>query len=276
MGNDDASAFFDVYRALVAYPKLVADNLRDINKDIETFAPAHAGRIKIAITEWGPLFAYDMKNRWIDHSKTLGSALFVASMLQTFLRADRLEMANFFKLTENGFMGWIGADGEPKPSFYALQLYTAHFGSRLIETATDVPTFDSRAMGLVDAVQQVPYLDVLGSLSGDGATLHLMVVNKDFNNPIDTEIQTVGFAPSTQAKAWTLTAASLDANNGKDLPGFGLFWARQASAPDNPMFESGRPGTVALAESLVAGAGPSFRYAFAPRSVTAIELKRNR
>lgn len=276
MGNDDASSFYDVYRALLAYPQLVAENFADINKDIETYAPQQAARITIAVTEWGPLFAYDMRNRWIDHSKTLGSGLFVASMVQTFLRADRVEMANFFKLTENGFMGWIGADGEPKPSYYAIQLYRQHFGTRLVQTSTDVPSYDVRAIGLVDSVQHVPYLDVVSSLSADGATLSLIAVNRNIDVPIDTEIDLAGFDAAVPGRAWMLTAPSLDANNGKDLPGLALLWAKQASAPRNPMFDSGRASTVVPQESTVANGMTNFHYRFAPRSVTAIELKRGR
>jgi alpha-N-arabinofuranosidase len=275
-GNDDASAFNDVYRALLAYPQLVAENLADINREIETDAAPHASRIKIAVTEWGPLFAYDMRNRWIDHSKTLGSGLFAASLLQTWLRAERVEIANFFKLTENGFMGWIGADGEPKPSYYALQMYRQHFGTRLVQTSTDVPTYDSRAIGLVDSVQKVPYLDAVSSLSADGATLSLIVVNKNLDAAIDTTVDLAGFNAAVPARAWTLTAPSLDANNGKDLPGFALLWAKQAGAPRNPMFEAGRAGTVVPLETSIAVGATGFHYRFAPRSVTAIELRRGR
>ena len=274
VGNEDARQFYDVYRALLAFPKHVEENLRDINRDIETWAQPHAGRIRIAITEWGPLFAYDSNNRWIDHSKTLGSALFTAGAMNAFLRSDRVFMANFFKLAENGFMGVIQPDGTVKPNYFALQMYTKHFGTHLVRTTVQSATFDAASIGLITNVSDTPYLDTVSSVNADGSRLYLLVINRHTEEAIDANIRLRAFVPEPDADAVVLTGASLDANNGTDLPGSGIFWAAQASAPDHPMFDQGRPGTVSPTQYRITDASDDFVFTFPSKSITAIELRR--
>jgi len=265
--------FDDVYRTLLAFPQLIARNFDEVNRQIDSYAGSSASRMKIAITEWGPFFHAIPNDPYVGHTKTLGSALFVAGALHTFLRDERVAMANFFKLTEPNFMGWIDGKGVPKPSYYALQMYTRHFGDQLVDVRFDSGKFSSRAAGFTDSVSQEPYLDVVGSTSADGRRLYLIAVNRHFTNSLQTKITLRGFRPRGSARAWVLTAPSLDANNGDDLPRIpGLKWARQASAPKGSMFEQGRPGLVVPQETAIPNVSESFTYNFAPRSVTAIEL----
>ena len=157
VGDAEKGSFEDVYRAMFAFPKQVEQNLKDVNRDIARFAGPNASRMKIAVTEWGPLFAFDLSNRYIDHVRTLGSGLFVASLFQTFLRAERVDITTFFKLTEEGFMGWVnGANGEPKPVYYALQMYTRHFGTRLVDAQVSSPSFNAAASGSCRGDPQCP------------------------------------------------------------------------------------------------------------------------
>ncbi|MDQ6699377.1 MAG: O-antigen ligase family protein, partial [Acidobacteriota bacterium] len=101
------ASFEEVYKAMFSFPEHLRANLKTLNRHIDSYAPAHAKRIKIAITEWGPFFVPSGKEHYLGHTKTLGSALYVASALQVFLEADRVEMADFFKLTDPAFQGLI-------------------------------------------------------------------------------------------------------------------------------------------------------------------------
>jgi hypothetical protein len=147
----------------------------------------------------------------------------------------------------------------------------------VIETRTEAPTFDVRAIGGVTSTQRVPVLDVIAGLSRDGAQVSLIVVNKEFEFPITADIEVAGFQPDSRSLVTVLTAPSLDANNGPDLPkGAYGGWARQASAPTNSMFDSGRPGTVAPRERVWEGSGERFSFTFEPRSVTALQMRARR
>jgi alpha-N-arabinofuranosidase len=273
-----------VYQAMLAAPVLIARNLDAISKQIERHAPDRAGEIGIAVTEWGPAFMFDPRNRYVDHVKTLGSALFAASTLKTFIESPRTEIANFFLLNDMSVLGWIGSrNGEfpPKPDwaatarYYAFQLFTRHFGDQLVTSTVEGPMYDSAAIGLVDAVKDVPYLDIVSSLSTDGETLYIIAVNKHFEAPIEASISLGGFVPTGRGAAWTLTGKAIDAHTGTtplQIPGFG--WAKQAAAEKNSRFHRGGPDEISLSSAPVEGVAAEFTYSFPPHSVTSLILER--
>ncbi len=261
----------DVYAAMLAFPLQVERNLRQIGEDIDRYGGSRASHIGIAVTEWGPLFAFLPSSPYIDHQKTLASGLYVASLMQTFLRTPRVEITNFFKLTEANFMGWInGPDAEPKPVYYAFQMYSRHFGTKLVETSVSGPSYSSKPIGLITPEGRVPFLDCVASLNEDGSKLYAIVVNKNLRDPISTSININGYVPRRSARVWLLTADSPDANNGRDMQNP----AKQKEASGNPMLYSGRPGTVVPAAQDFASAGPHCKFTFKSRSVTAIEFTR--
>ncbi|MEP6714781.1 MAG: hypothetical protein ABJC09_04365 [Terriglobia bacterium] len=275
MEQKDVS-FEDVYRALLAFPVLLAENLKKVNRDIEQYAPRDAARLRIGITEWGPLFAFGPTSPWVGHTKTLGSALFAASVLQTLFRADRVDLAAFFQLiSQNNFSGWIDEAGSPKATAFALEMFTRHFGESLVRSSVESPSFATRAVGVVAPVAAVPYIDATASLSADGSRLFVMVVNKHFASKIRTSVHVEGFT-TRSGRSWVLTAGSLDANNGNDLPNLpGVKWAAPAHAPHGSMFDAGAADTVSIRPGAeVANAAKDFQFEFPPMSVTSIELTR--
>ena len=273
-----------VYAAMLAAPLLIKRNLETLSRQIETYAPARAAHIKLAVTEWGPFFQFDIKGRWVDHVKTLGSGLFAASALKAFIESPRVEIANAFKLNEPGYMGWIqprsaahltlppGAGQYlPTAPYYALQMYSRHFGSVLVPTSVSSPTYDSQAVGWVEAVRGVPYLEVVSSRGAGGRTLFLMAINKHLDSPIRARIRLVGFRPDGPATLRTLAGTGIDANTGTQLPR-GPAWGRQVEAQPNPRFYQGKPGEVGITAGTLARVGPEFEYSFPARSVTSIEI----
>lgn len=278
MGNDRGEDVRTVYQGLLAAPMLIADNLRTLSQQIERFAPARSDEIAIAITEWGPWFHAEPGSRWVDHVKTMGSALYTASTLKVFIESPKTDVANAFKLVDNAFMGWIGLrNGRyiPKAPYFAMQMYTKHFGEKLISSEVDVPTYDCSPAGLVDRVRNVPYLDVVSSLSRDGDRLYVLAINKHMDRPIEASIGLRGFDPAGSAKAWTLSGSGIDSHTGTQLPQIpGLDWADQAKAQTNPRFDKGSPDDVAIRSQEVDGVSTRFEYTFPPHSVTSLEIRR--
>lgn len=281
---NDQPELRDVYRAMLAAPILIGRNLDTIAGQITRYAPKRASQIEIAVTEWGPLFQADVKGRYIDHNKTLGAALFAASTLKTLIESPRTTIANFHELNDLSMLGWISSrngdfppnpDWAPTARYFAFQLFRQHFGQRLVQTRAQGPTYDTRAVGSVDAVDDVPYLDVVSSLSADGRTLYVMGINRHFDDAIDATLQIRGFSPASRGMAFTLTGKGIDAHTGTthmNLPG--VRWARQAEDARNPRFSKGGPGEITVSSGAVAGAGERFGYRFPARSVTALELPR--
>jgi alpha-N-arabinofuranosidase len=117
-----------VYQSLWAAPEAVSQSLQNLSALIAQYQTTR--QIGIAITEWGPLFSSDPA--WIDHQKTLGSAVYAARLMQVFMMQPRVSIANFFLFTDQYFMGWVGFNQVPKVPFYVMELFTKHFGTQLL------------------------------------------------------------------------------------------------------------------------------------------------
>jgi hypothetical protein len=182
-------------------------------------------------------------------------------------------------------MGWIQVRYEdiltrqpqegqfaPTAPYYALQMYTRHFGETLVESSSTSPTYDSIAVGMADRVIDVPYLDVVSSLSGDGKTLYLLAINKHFDEPIRAKIALDGFKPDGGGSVWTLNGTGIDANTGTRLPR-GPEYGRPIEAQPNPRFSKGGPGEVTLSSQPLQGASAAFEFTFPAHSVTSLEIR---
>ncbi len=111
----------DVYSALLAAPEAVDRSLKDLERLISQYETKR--KIGIAVTEWGALFSLpNVDNYWVDHVKTMGSGVYIARMLQVFMSHPRVELANYFKLTDRSFMGWINYEGQPKVPYWVFAL----------------------------------------------------------------------------------------------------------------------------------------------------------
>lgn len=274
------ASFDQVYQAIMAFPLTIASNLHAMESQVSQYASAaDAARIRFAVTEWGPLFSQGPNSNWYDHTRTLGSALFVASTLETFIRDTRLDAASFFKFADPLEMGMKSDAGIAKASGYVFQMFTQHFGNTLVSSSVQSATYNSVATGNIPATAGVPYLDVVSSLSADSSTLYLIVVNKNMQAAMQARISLGGFVPAGSATTWTLTAPSIDANNGNDIDAtvaaqMGVYVVPQITAPVGSMFTSGTASTVVIHKGSQSGIGTAFTRNFPPMSITAIEIAR--
>ena len=273
-----------VYRAMLAAPVLIARNLKVVEQQIATYAPNRASQIGIAVTEWGPLFQFDPKSAYVDHPKTLGSALFVASTLKAFVESARTQIANFWLLNDLSVLGMIGSreagfppkpDWAPTARYFAFQLFTRYFGDQLVQSTVEGPTYNSEAVGLIDSVDNVPYLDIVSSLSTDRRTLFIIAINKNFDSSIESSITLRDFNPAPEGIAWTLTGSGIDANTGTmPLRVPGLSWGKQIEDSGAARFYHGGQGEVTLSSAPVTGVANGFTYRFPPHSATSLILTR--
>lgn len=274
---DRGESVREVYEAMLAAPRLVRRNLDTIKGQIDAHVPGRAEDITLAITEWGPFFHALPSSRFVDHVKTLGSALFTASVLKVLIEDPRVEVATSFKLVDNAYMGWIGIrDGNyaVKAPCLAMEMFTRHFGSQVVANEVTSPAYQSSAVGLMDAMQDVPLLETVSSLSDDGRRLFVMVINKSFDEPLRALIDLEGFE-AAGGMVHVLAGTAIDANTGTELPVVpGLTWAPQASAEPAGRFHQGNPSEVTLSSSRLDVDGSSFVYEFPAHSVTSLELFR--
>ena len=157
----------------------------------------------------------------------------------------------------------------------AFQMFTRHFGERVVRSRSNGPTFDSETAGITEAVHGAPLLDVVSSLSADGRQLFILAINKDFDQAIDGTISLKGFRPAAQGTAWTLNGAGIDAHLGStviQVPG--LVWGKQIEDSGHQRFSKGGPGEVSLVSAPLRGAADGFTYRFPAHSVTSLVLTR--
>lgn len=281
--TSDTQDLRTVYRAMLAAPQLVAANLATIQRQIETYAPKRPLPIGIAVTEWGPAFRFDFSTRYIDHGKTLGSALFAACALESFIQSPRVNIANFWELNDYSVLGWIGTrntsfpprpDWVPTARYYAFQMFTKYFGPNLVKTEVAGPTFDSEAVGLTDAVANAPDLVTVSSLSADGSKLYVITVNRSLDTDIRAELAIRGFRPAPTADTHTLNGKSIDANTGTgvvQVPGLQL--PPQARDGAWGRFNRGALSEISITDAR-AKSGTKMSLEFPAHSVTALVLNR--
>ncbi len=231
------------------------------------------------MVEWGPLFHADPKNRFIDHVKTLGSALLTASLMKVLIEEPRMDIAYAFALVDPWTQGWIGPRGDtyiPKALYYAFQLYATTLGPQLLESRTFSPVFDTRSVGLVPATEAVPYLDVTATADDANSSLRLMVVNKHFDRTIRVAFQAEGFSGIGTAEIATLSGAALDANTGTELRLYGDLGADhfgpQAELEPERRFSKGSPNEIWIDRRTVEVGSSCFEIEFPKHSVSSVVI----
>jgi alpha-N-arabinofuranosidase len=265
----------DVYAAMWAFPQLVARNLADTRGEIARFAPGR--RIGVGITEWGPLFAVDPASPLIDHVKTIGSAVFVASALRVFAEDPSVELANFFKLNEALFMGWIGRRGNQwamtAPAM-AFRMVARGMESGLLASSVQVATYGSRGIGFVDRVAEVPYLDVLASATPDRRTVTVLLINRHPSSAIATQVTLGGASGAATLTSETLSADAPDAHTGTDLLRIpGLRWGEQARVGPRGRFDRGAEGEIRLERQGLGAVGATTTVRVPAHAITLLRFE---
>jgi alpha-N-arabinofuranosidase len=265
-----------VYSSVMAAPELIRTSFQTLSQAIDSLAGADTSHISIAVTEWAPGFSSDPSSRWVDHVKTLGSALYAASLMNIFVSNPRIEIADGFKLIDSGPQGWLGPrDGTntAKAISYVLQMFTQHFSPQVVQSSTISPTYNSRSMGEIDAVENVPYLDAVAGTDNSNSTAYLMVVNRHFDRTIHTAVSFTGYCAQKSATLRTLNGTALDANTGtQPATNLGVKWAAQAVEAPDGQINHGGPDQIWISTQTVPVTGCSAEFDFPAHSVTAVQF----
>jgi alpha-L-arabinofuranosidase len=225
----DANKRTDAYRAMFAAVDYVGADIDSVQAKLHQ---SGARSDRIAITEHFPIFgagSHEQLLASLDQSRTLGSALYTASLLQTFMR-KRVWMANYNLITSK----WFGAlltlsdTGVVRtPTYYVWDLYRNRFGDELVGVDVVTDTFDTKRIGAIASKKGVPYLDVAASRDSQNS-IYLSVINRDMANPIAAAITVDGLAAGMHVSVLTLNG-----NSETSINGSGLTRTTQGGSPDN-------------------------------------------
>jgi alpha-N-arabinofuranosidase len=275
IGEDAGWPVRTVYEGMLAAPLQVKDLLDALSDKVDKLTGPNASRIRFAMVEYGPFFQTDPQSRFIDHVKTLASALYTASLLKVLIEHPRVDVAQGFSLFDPWTQGWIGFRDDAytaKAPYYALQLFTRYFGDLLIDTQTTGPTYSARSIGLVPATMSAPYLDVVSSLHARSGDLRIIAINKNLDQPIQANFFVNGFVAEGSVQAWTLNGIQPDSNTGTTTystvpPGT---YADQTVYQPNGRFNLGGPGEITLTSSPVLATGRCIYVELPAHSMTAL------
>lgn len=207
----------DVYSALLASPEAVDRSLKDLERLISQYETKK--KIGIAVTEWGALFSLpNVDNFWVDHVKTMGSGIYIARMLQVFISHPRIELANYFKLTDRSFMGWINYEGQPKVPYWVFALYANYTGDARIAAKIESPDYATKPIGIMMPEKGVKAVTVVASKNSRTGDIYVNLVNRSLTTayPIDIDFQHL--SAQSEAKILRIQTNELTAHNGRDIP----------------------------------------------------------
>lgn len=170
-----------------------------------------------------------------------------------------------------------------RPIYLVYELYNKHFGDILLQNSVEGESYNiqgktTAGRQMIDQLMSdikgylkkhllntevqndnlsntvepkviLPYLSVNTSKSSDGRTVHIMVINKNMHDSVNTTINIKGFS-SHGAEAWVLNGPSVDATN------------------------EIKEDTVRISHKTININDTSFSYTFEPHSLTAIEITR--
>lgn len=207
----------DVYSNLFASPEAVERSLFELEALLDKYSPER--EIGIAITEWGALFSLPRVDPyWFDHVKTLGTAVYISRLMQVFMSNSRVKIANYFKLVDRSFMGWIDYKGQPKVPYWAFAMYARLSGTLLVDSSVNSPVYDTPGLGIIAAESDVAEVTSLATLDEESCHLFVNFVNRSLDTEHNVSLKLADYSPKKQGLRYVLTGSEPTAHNGRDVP----------------------------------------------------------
>lgn len=215
-----------LYDETMATPKALDERVRTQRALIKLTNPDRVGTIKLRISEWDINY-----NWWYNpdqgrintyHSRTLKAAIALADTFRVWLEQPELiESAEWWHLYGNSPWACIPTNTSiVYPPYHIFRIYNRHFGPEIVKTTvTGSPTFNyvATAGSVLPSEYDIPYLTATASRSTDGASLYLVVINKDRVNSRSATINIRGFLEDAgvayNGEIWEVNGPSVDDYN---------------------------------------------------------------
>jgi len=240
------------FAAVMAGASQVMADIKEIRKVIQENSPP-GKQIQIAVTEYGiwPAVAKDPRD-WAN----LGRALFDADLLMGLLRDGPglgINLAANWSL--HGSMpaaaiayDWKTGTRTLRPHYYAMQLLRK-LAPIVVETKVATPTFSVQRVGNVMDATGIPLVGALATVSKDGSSLTLLVINRSLEASMAATIQLMDYKPQATAQVFGVTGSRISDNN------------------------EDQSKTVTLVTTQINDAASRFMYTFKPHSLTMFQFK---
>ncbi len=269
----------ETYRAIVGNPVALERAMQDFRRNMDAWGGQH---LKLTLDEWNVTIPNErlretpnlywtdknpyekilndrlggiakFSNHWQNSNFSLREGLFTSGVFHMFYRlCNEIIGANIFSsVNQLGAIETNGLETYRTPVILAYELYARHSGSKVVEATAQVETYDATVPGRAGKMEDIPYLDVVATLSEDGGHLYLHAINRHHARDIRARIDLRHFIPKGSGKVYELGGPSPKAKN-----------------------DSEHPSEVRIRESRFESATPRFDYVFPPHSATTLELER--
>lgn len=244
----------EFYYYIVSSPYGIEEQIKLTAAEIKAALP-QGPEIPIAFDEWN-CWAYRAPNRgYGDHEVdfALRDGIYTAGVFHAFRRQHKALTLASFSMTVNA-LGLIRVNRFGlffNPQYLAFKMYMNHQGPILVESGVEAETFapPEYEEGRPQAVGKIPYLDSSATVSEDGKTLYLAVINLHDSDALATRIEIQGWTPMSAGRVIRLDADHYMTEN---------------------TFE--HPDRIGIKETVLPDARASMLYQFPPHSVTILEL----
>lgn len=206
-------SFSKGFRAMMTAPETVLRDIRKTRRQLTKLLPEK--KLPIAVTEYNAFFAVPEFPE-VKATTSLGAGLYVATLLAEFFKEEDLFMAHVWSLCGNGVFGMISNDLKLRPQFFVFRLFAEYIknGDIVSSSWADLPLFNSQAVGMVPAMENVGVASALCAVSEN--SLAMIFVNKTPDLDIPVSVKVRGFSVSGQAEAVILTGPDMRSDNESD------------------------------------------------------------
>ena len=223
----------DFARAVMAAPVMLRSQL----DTIKNLPAVRKNDLQIAFTEYNTQYS---KKPGSSHTRKeigdLKSALSIAELYNVFIQQD-IFMANIWSVLDKTELSLIKSRRDIlciSPVYYVLYLYANDFAKIVVETRNDGPFFEAHDLTRRGKFLKVPSLSSIATVSRDGKSLYLIVINRDLRRSFDIVINIKNFIPDSNPTVWTLSGPDPYSSNdgGQKIVGLKVKHERK----DNNMF----------------------------------------
>jgi alpha-N-arabinofuranosidase len=199
----------EVYESTMAHPTWWSDvHVPWLMRNAKAIVGSH--RLQLAPTEWGIIIGGPNWPRFPNHDVQSGAvyaALYFNAMLR---RADVVTLANTTALMHGGGIKRPNAVTYVDPMYHVQRMYGEARPARLVPVRVTGPMYDVPERGILPAVRNVSWVDVVAATDRRGERL-LFVVNRDPRRARSVEISLDRAARSMEME--TLAAAPQQGNS---------------------------------------------------------------
>ncbi|MEM0040726.1 MAG: alpha-L-arabinofuranosidase C-terminal domain-containing protein [Thermoproteota archaeon] len=184
------------YKELVAIPIYIGQMLRNVYGLVEDTRRKYGIKheIKIAFDEWNVWYP-EAREPMLTQITSVKDAVLTAGILNMLQRLCNIVPISNFAQTVNVLPLIIAAsDGSMvlTPQYFVFKMYGNNKGDIVLRTLVDTDYYMS-----TDAGGYVPYLDASATVSKDGETVYLYVLNRSEDDEVELQVDFKGFTPKS-------------------------------------------------------------------------------